>query len=81
MNALIADLISLLPEDRNAALRRWEARLQATIERSFKDAEEKSEASMVDRQGLGIPRRSPSLQVTRPGSSQDFDSTIDSTSA
>ena len=58
MNALIADLISLLPEKRHAALRGWEARLQATIERSFADAEEKAEASMEDRQGLGIPRRS-----------------------
>ena len=61
MNALIADLISLLPEERNAALRRWEARLQATIERSFTNAEEKTEASMEDRQGLGIPHRSRSM--------------------
>ncbi len=75
MNALIADLISLLPEKRNTALRGWERRLQATIERSFADAEEKLEASMEDRQGLGIPRRSPNLHAARPGNLEDINST------
>jgi uncharacterized membrane protein len=60
MNALIADLISLLPEKRNTALTGWKTRLQATIERSFADADAKSDASLEDRQGLGIPRRSAS---------------------
>lgn len=57
MTALLADLISTLPDERRAALRHWEQRLQATIARSFVDAEEKMEASVEDRQGLGIPRR------------------------
>jgi uncharacterized membrane protein len=57
MKALINDLSSRLPEDRRAALWHWEQRLQTTIARSFEDAEEKLEASVEDRQGLGVPRR------------------------
>lgn len=57
MTALLAELISGLPEERRAALRHWEQRLQTTIARSFVDAEEKTEASVEDRQGLGISRR------------------------
>ncbi|MBZ5537940.1 MAG: DUF2254 domain-containing protein [Acidobacteriia bacterium] len=57
MTALLADLISALPDGRRAALRYWQQRLQDTITRSFVDAEEKTEASVEDRQGLGIPRR------------------------
>jgi uncharacterized membrane protein len=75
MNALIADLISLLPEKRNMALSGWKARLQATIEHSFADADAKSDASLEDRQGLGIPRRNPNLHPARPGNLEDIDST------
>ena len=57
MSALLADLISALPVERRAALSHWEHRLQATISRSFEDAEEKREAVIEDRQGLGVPRR------------------------
>jgi uncharacterized membrane protein len=57
MKALVNDLSSRLPEDRSPALRHWEERLQTTIARSFEDAEEKQEASVEDRQGLGVPRR------------------------
>lgn len=57
MTALLADLISALPDGRRAALRYWQQRLQDTITRSFVDAEEKMEASLEDRQGLGSPRR------------------------
>lgn len=74
MNALIADLISLLPEERHMALRVWEARLQATIQRSFADTDEKLDASMEDRQGFGIPRRKPNLHAPRPGNLEDIDS-------
>ena len=59
MKALVNDLTSRLPEDRHAALRHWEVRLQSTIARSFEDVEEKEEASVEDRQGLGIPRKRP----------------------
>jgi uncharacterized membrane protein len=57
MKALVSDLCSRLPEDRRPALRHWEQRLQATIARSFDDMEEEQEASVEDRQGLGVPRR------------------------
>ena len=57
MTALVSDLSSRLPEDRHAALRHWGERLQSTIARSFDDVEEKKEASVEDRQGLGVPRR------------------------
>lgn len=57
MKALVNDLGSRLPEDRRPALRHWEERLQSTIARSFEDVEEKQEASVEDRQGLGVPRR------------------------
>lgn len=59
MKALVNDLTSRLPEDRHAALRHWEVRLQSTIARSFEDVEAKEEASVEDRQGLGIPRKRP----------------------
>ena len=57
MMALVNDLITRLPENRDPALLHWEERLQATIARSFEDIEEKQEASVEDRQGLGVPRR------------------------
>lgn len=57
MKALVNDLSSRLPENRRAALRHWEERLQTTIARSFEDTEEKQEASVEDRQGLGVPRK------------------------
>jgi uncharacterized membrane protein len=57
MKALLSDLCSVLPENRHAALKHWEERLQTSIARSFADVEEKLEALEEDRQGLGIPRR------------------------
>ena len=67
MNALVADLTSVLPEKRTAALMYWEQRLRATIARSFPDAEVQIEASVEDRQGLGIPRpRSTGTGQPRP---------------
>jgi uncharacterized membrane protein len=59
MNALVSDLIAVVPEERRASLRYWEKRLQATVRRSFQDSEDKTEALVEDRQGLGIPRRNP----------------------
>ncbi|MBX3024989.1 DUF2254 domain-containing protein [bacterium] len=55
MRALAADLIGALPAERHAALRHHLERLDASIARSFEDAEEKLEASVADRQGLGMP--------------------------
>jgi uncharacterized membrane protein len=57
MNALVDDLIPVVPEERRAVLRHWQARLKASIARSFADEEEKLEASVPDRQGLGISRQ------------------------
>jgi uncharacterized membrane protein len=56
MNALVSDLIQVVPEEHHPALRYWGGRLKATIARSFTDIEERLEASKEDRQGLGVPR-------------------------
>jgi len=56
MKALAADLIRALPRERHDALHHQQQRLDATIAASFQDAGEKREASVEDRQGLGIPR-------------------------
>ena len=57
MKALIVEMISVLPEERHAALRHWQERLQSTIDCSFRDAEDKLAASTADRQGLGTTRQ------------------------
>lgn len=54
MTALIKSLIAVLPSERQAALHKWEHRLQGSIKRSFDDAEEQQTASVADRQGLGL---------------------------
>jgi uncharacterized membrane protein len=56
MNALVADLFTVLPVERHAGIKYWQERLHASISRSFEDAEEKHSASLQDRQGLGITR-------------------------
>jgi uncharacterized membrane protein len=56
MNALVSELISILPEERRPALRHWQERLQFTVERSFGDQQDRLAASAEDRQGLGSPR-------------------------
>jgi uncharacterized membrane protein len=56
MKALAADLIAALPPERHKSLRYHQKRLDATIAKSFDDVAEKQEASVEDRQGLGIPR-------------------------
>lgn len=59
MAALLSALIAVAPEDRRPSIREWDARLQLTITRSFATANERSEASTEDRQGLGTPRARP----------------------
>lgn len=59
MAALINDLIAVAPEERRPSIRDWETRLQLTIARSFATADERSEASTEDRQGLGSRLRGP----------------------
>jgi uncharacterized membrane protein len=58
MRALISDLIAALPQERHPALERHRQRLNAIIGRSFADEDERLEASVEDRQGLGVPRAS-----------------------
>jgi len=57
MKALVSDLTRVLPEERRPALAQWEARLQATVDRSFADHQDKLDASAEDRQGLGTAQR------------------------
>jgi hypothetical protein len=57
MKALVSELISALPQERHDALVAWRQRLQATIDRSFADAQDRLDASTEDRQGLGINRQ------------------------
>ena len=56
MRALISDLIDVSPKVRHEALRHHQKRLDSTIARSFVDIEERLEATIEDRQGLGVPR-------------------------
>jgi uncharacterized membrane protein len=54
MKALIQNLIRILPNERHAALRHWDRRLEDSIARSFADVEQQRDASVADRQGLGL---------------------------
>jgi hypothetical protein len=56
MNALIEDLIVLLPAERTPALLDWRTGIRSTIERTFPDPQEQLAASREDRQGLGGAR-------------------------
>jgi len=56
MRALTGDLIAALPAERHPGIEYHQKRLDAIIARSFADDEDKREASMEDRQGLGIPK-------------------------
>ncbi len=62
MKALIQNLLTVLPAERHAALKHWDKRLQGTIDRAFEDAEEKKDASVADRQGLGISQEQANPQ-------------------
>ena len=54
MNALVKNLDEVLPAERRSALQNWGRRLEETIDRSFDVKEEKDDASVADRQGLGV---------------------------
>lgn len=60
MNALVSDLIPVVPEERRPALIYWQQRMKSTIARSFPDSEERMEALQEDRQGLGAPIKNSS---------------------
>jgi len=57
MNALLSELLSILPEERRPALDYWQERLQLTIQSTFRDREDVLDASHEDRQGLGSSHR------------------------
>ena len=59
MKALMADLIAAAPDDRREALRSRQERLARTIARVFTDRDDQLDASVEDRQGLGVPRCRP----------------------
>jgi uncharacterized membrane protein len=69
MKALIRNLTAVLLAERHAALRHWEQRLQGSIARTFADAEEQRDASVADRQGLGIGQEASS-GADRPAACQ-----------
>jgi uncharacterized membrane protein len=56
MKALVSELMSLLPKERAAALKYWQERIKTTVDHSFRDNQERLDASVEDRQGLGISR-------------------------
>jgi len=57
MRALLSDLLDAVPEDRRQAVRSQQKRLDAALTRSFADIEDHEEASIEDREGLGVPRK------------------------
>ena len=54
MMALIKGLRAVLPAERHEALSNWERRVQQMIARTFADDEDKQDAAVADRQGLGL---------------------------
>jgi len=56
MKALMADLSSAVSEERRAAVASRQERLERTIARAFSDQDDQRDASVEDRQGLGVPR-------------------------
>jgi len=56
MKALVADVLAAVPPERQDSLRRYQKRLDAIIVNSFRDETDRQEASIEDRQGLGMPR-------------------------
>ena len=57
MKALISDLILALPQERHRPLQLYQQRLDAAIGKAFVDTEDREQALIEDRQGLGHPRR------------------------
>jgi uncharacterized membrane protein len=57
MHALTESLAEVVAADRLPALRRWERRVEASIEQAFATVEERRDASVGDRQGLGITEK------------------------
>jgi uncharacterized membrane protein len=56
MEALASDLLLTMPKPRHEAVKQWEARLRDTVAKSFANTEDRQDASVGDRQGLGVSR-------------------------
>lgn len=59
MKALIADLLVAAPRERRPALLARERRLERLIAHTFPDRDDRLDAFVEDRQGLGVSRRHP----------------------
>ena len=57
LRALLQELERLLPTERRRAVKNHLMRLEASVERSFIDDDERAEAEQADRQGLGLSAR------------------------
>ncbi len=57
MTALISDLILALPQERHEPLLQYQQKLNTSIGRAFRSVEDRQQASVEDRQGLGHPRK------------------------
>jgi uncharacterized membrane protein len=57
MNALLSELTATAPESRHHAVEYWRRRVEASINSHFADVDERHEAFVGDRQGLGMSRR------------------------
>ena len=66
MKALVKSLLEVLPAERHPALLHWDERLQGSIARTFEDVHDKRDASVADRQGLGIGKQETKASP-RPG--------------
>jgi uncharacterized membrane protein len=58
LNALVSELTAALPPERRTALGYWRRRLEASIARHFADLDQRRDAFVSDRQGLGLSRTS-----------------------
>ena len=58
MNALLSELIRTLPDARRPALVDWQRRIEVSINRHFADTDQRRDAFVGDRQGLGVSRPS-----------------------
>ena len=56
LNALLSELTAALPPERRTALGYWRRRLEASIARHFADVDQRRDAFVRDRQGLGLSR-------------------------
>jgi uncharacterized membrane protein len=57
MNALLSELIATAPEPRRPAVEYWRRRVETSINSHFADQDQRHEALVGDRQGLGVSRR------------------------